>query len=972
MNMLRMLFFMLLLPLCTWAQRPFFRELIIDRQDDEIKVNALFQSEKGFVYAGTNKGMFRYDGFGFQNISGDKKLEDVQITSIASGDQEVFYSGSEKGEIIRWVNEKPLKIATPFHSPVRSLFLDEEQTLWVATYGEGIFYRSADTWHRLTGLPDPFIYMLTKHPSGTLLAGTDGGLVVINKQKKPFTYFVYNSRHGLPDNIVRAIGVLPNSEVLLGLHEKGICRFNLTTRKFTLIQDTGEWAFGPVNVMTLLQNEFWLGTENNGIVDYEFRGDRRVRNFNLGNDLPFSRVSTLLRDTEGNVWIAGDNKLIISPGEKVEFVNEIAGYSIDSIQAITSCPDGYIWYSCPSGLYRFDYLAKDADRLVKYPLEKKNIPLHIVSLFEDESENLWIGTFDNGLYCMNTTTGVIRKLSEKDGLPNANVISIHGRGGRIWLATLGGVVECRKKEKAVRPGEFPYELKSVGAGPLFNGFVYDIYEDTKGRLWLGTDGKGLLMYDGKSIQELQIPGDPKIVYSIDEDFWGNIWCSTQHNGVYRYDGKTFRNFNLNNGLSELDIFGISVDNSGNILAINRKGIDIINSRTFSLENIGEESGLKQIDADLNAVARDRKGGVWIGTRTGIVRFYNYTLGIRNKPNLVIQRVLTFMKQDVGLTDTVFEYNQNNISIEYTGLWYTHPDLVTYRYRVKGYSNDWIPTRDRIVTFPNLPPGTYTFEVMAGLEGQFRHAAFASYTFKIRKALWKELWFQMSVVVVLAILIVVFIRDRDDRFRRMEGLKKEKIEYQYATLKSQVNPHFLFNSFNTLIAIIESDSGKAIDYVEKLSDYFRNMVHHRDKDVVSLEEELQMVETYYFLQQKRFGKHLQLFIDIPDDWKQRFGLPPLSLQLLIENAVKHNVVSHESPLDIHVSAAENNSLVIRNNLNPKVKPDPSTGIGLDNIVNRFHILAGEEVTVVSEGDEFIVRIPLIDIQKKYDQNESADH
>lgn len=957
---LRLLISLLFLPSLVLAQRPFFRELIIDRQDDEIKVNTLFQSEEGFVYAGTNKGMFRYDGFIFKNISGDNKLNDLQITAITTGGQREFYSGSEKGEIIHWINEKPFKISAPFHSPVRSLILEADRTLWVATYGEGIFYLSGNSWHRLTGLPDPFIYTLIKHPAGPLLAGTDGGLVVINKQTTPFTYFVYNSTHGLPDNIVRSIGVLPDNEVLLGMQEKGVCRFNLQSKKFIDVGFTNDWLYGPVNVMTFLQNEFWLGTENFGIVDYEFRGDRRIRNFNTGTDLPFAKVSALLRDSEGNVWIAGENKLVISPGEKVEFVNEIAGMGVDSIQAITSCPDGYIWFSDPSGLYRFDYLAKDSDRLMHYEVDKKNKQLHIVSLFEDDNENLWIGTFDNGLYCLNTATGKVKKLSEKDGLPNANVISVHGRNQSIWLATLGGVVECRYDSAAGAETGFPYVLKLIQNSPIFNGFVYDIYEDTKGRVWMATDGKGVLYYDRKSIHEYVLPGNAKVVYSIEEDFWGNIWFSTQHNGIYRFDGKSFRNFNLSNGLSEIDIYGLSVDNVGNILAINRKGIDIINSRTFDVENIGEESGFKQLDADLNAVARDRKGGVWIGTRAGIVRFFNYALGTRNKPNLVIQRVLTFMKQDVGLKDTIFEYNQNNISIEYAGLWYTHPDLVTYRYRVKGYSNDWIPTRDRIVTFPNLPPGTYTFEVMAGLEGQFRHASFASYTFKIRKALWKELWFQIMMVTILAVLIILFIRDRDDRFRRMESLKKEKVEYQYATLKSQVNPHFLFNSFNTLIAIIESDANKAISYVEKLSDYFRNMVQHRDKDLISLDEELQMVETYYFLQQKRFGEHLKLHVEIPDEWKQQFGLPPLSLQLLIENAVKHNVVSHEAPLDICVKAAENNTLVIRNNLNPKVKPDPSTGIGLDNIVNRFHILTGEKVIVSTEGNEFIVRIPLIPI------------
>lgn len=960
MRCLLRLLLMLLWSTSSYAQRPFFRELVIDRQDDDLKTNTVFQAANGLVYLGTNKGLFRFDGFDFRNISVSNNLIDHQITAIADSDHDGFYTGSEMGELMLWKADKPERIPAPFHSPVRSLFFDEDNVLWVATYGEGLFYRTGSIWHRLAGLPDPFIYTLQQHPSGLLLAGTDGGLVVINKKLNPIRFFVYTSRHGLPDNIVRSIGVLPDNHVLLGLQEKGICRFDLKSRSFIPISPGTDWKFGPVSVMVRLQNEFWMGTDGNGLVDYEFSGDRRTRHFAPGTDLPCSRINALMRDTEGNIWIAGDNKLILSPGEKVEFVSSIAGTAVDSVQAITTSPDGYIWYSTPEGLFRFDYMSNDEQRLKKFVVDPKLLQLHIVSLFEDDEEYLWIGTFDNGLYCLDPHTGIVHRFAEKDGLPNSNVISIHGRGNSVWLATLGGVVELRRKNPVKPHNDFSYAVFARENGPVYNGFVYSIYVDKKNQVWMGTDGKGLLMYDGSTLKDFPElkQKDVKVVYSIVEDLTGTIWFSTLHHGIYLYDRREFRAFNLSNGLSELEIFGLGLDNNGNILAINRKGIDIIQPNKFHIRHIGEESGLKLLDADLNSIARDRKGGVWIGTRSGIVRFFNYSKDVATQPRLEIHRVLTFMKQDVGLKDTVFDYNQNNISIEYTGLWFSQPEKVTYRYRMKGYSNDWIPTRDRIVTFPNLPPGKYTFEVMAGLDGQFRDATVASYSFYIRKAVWKETWFVMIIISLLAGVIVLYIRDRDIRFRRMESLKKEKVEYQYETLKSQVNPHFLFNSFNTLMAIIESEPVKATDYVEKLSDYFRNMVQHRDKDVVSLEEELEMVETYYFLQQKRFGEHLSLGIDIPKEWKRLYGVPPLSLQLLIENAVKHNSVSFETPLKITVTATDRQTLLIRNNLNLKLKPDVSTGIGLENIVNRFSIIAGKEVKVTSQNDEFVVEIPLI--------------
>jgi LytS/YehU family sensor histidine kinase len=139
--------------------------------------------------------------------------------------------------------------------------------------------------------------------------------------------------------------------------------------------------------------------------------------------------------------------------------------------------------------------------------------------------------------------------------------------------------------------------------------------------------------------------------------------------------------------------------------------------------------------------------------------------------------------------------------------------------------------------------------------------------------------------------------------------------------------------------------------------------------VTLQEELDMVNTYYYLQQKRFGDALQLNIDIPNEWRFKYGVPPLSLQLLIENAVKHNAVSHETPLTVYVNGNGNGngSLIIRNTLNPKMHPEPSAGIGLQNIISRFQIVSGQKVIVSFIHDEFVVQIPLIKMN-----HESTNH
>jgi LytS/YehU family sensor histidine kinase len=177
------------------------------------------------------------------------------------------------------------------------------------------------------------------------------------------------------------------------------------------------------------------------------------------------------------------------------------------------------------------------------------------------------------------------------------------------------------------------------------------------------------------------------------------------------------------------------------------------------------------------------------------------------------------------------------------------------------------------------------------------------------------------------------------------------------LKSQVNPHFLFNSFNTLIAIIEEDQKTAVSYVEKLSEFFRSIVAYRDKDLIPLREEINLLDNYFFLQKKRYGQHLSLSIKIDDNTLSATRIPPLTLQLLVENAIKHNAVSKESPMLIEIFT-ESSNIIVQNNMNPKLLNERSSGMGLQNITNRFNLLTDEMVEIKNDGKIFSVKIPLI--------------
>ena len=934
----------------------FNKLLQVDKENKNLKIQNLFQDQQGFIWVGTDHGLYLFDGVDFEKTISDSTNIKASISCIYQDRNQTMWVATEGGEMFRRRSDKFKKVTAPFHSAVKAIINRKSDELWVATYGEGIYSYKNDEWKKVSSGDAQFIYAMVITADNKVLAGTDIGLLKYNKDNYSQ---LLNTKSGLPENIVREVKLLDNSRAILGFEEDGVCYMDISTNRFFKPANLTEWNLGAVNEINYSNNECWVGTEKNGMVSFSTLKNSQVNYFNSANGFEYTKIAYSIFDREGNIWIAAENKLIFRSTKKIDLVNNLTS-DFNDIQAIANDPEGYIWFSNKKGLFKYQTtLASSAVQKINVPALAK---LHIVSLFLDDWGYLWIGTFDNGLFRLNTYNNEIKKFGSADGLKNANIVSIQGKDNKIWLATLGGVAECTINEAKNRPGSLTYTFKSFnGANSPGEIFVYDVFVDSKNRVWFGTDGKGLSCLENGNYKSFNKIKDLNniVVYSITEDKKGNIWFSTLNHGLYRFDGSQFYHIGIKEGLRDNEITGITTDWQGNIVVVHSKGIDKINPGTFEIDYIGVESGIENLNCNLNALCKDANGNIWIGKQDGLIRLIKSRYSEVTKPLTSIRRIYAFMKHGLSAKDSLFEYNQNQISLEFIGLWYANPDAVHYRYRLVGFSNQWIPTKDKIVTFPNLPPGKYTFELEASVNNRFINPSSASYSFKINKPITRQWWFITLVILLSTGGLIWYIRDRDVRFRNMEAMKKEKMEYQYETLKSQINPHFLFNSFNTLITIIEDNQDKAVDYVETLSDYFRSMLNYRDKDVIRLSEELDIVSAYFYLQQKRFGEYLKLNINIPSIVKEQFSVPPLSIQLLVENAIKHNAVSHETPLQIDITINDNNQfLIVSNNLNPKKTHDPSTGIGLNNIFSRYKILTEQDVTVIRTDIQFIVELPLI--------------
>lgn len=221
---------------------------------------------------------------------------------------------------------------------------------------------------------------------------------------------------------------------------------------------------------------------------------------------------------------------------------------------------------------------------------------------------------------------------------------------------------------------------------------------------------------------------------------------------------------------------------------------------------------------------------------------------------------------------------------------------------------------------------------------------------------------VPLVICLAIYECIFyFRQLRAALLEAEQLKQANLQSQLETLKNQVNPHFLFNSLNTLAALIPEDSDLAVRFVQKLAKVYRYILEIRALQTVSLADELSALRAYTFLLQIRFGDNLRISLDVPD-YRLCDRVVPLSLQMLVENAVKHNVISTHRPLTIRVFI-ENERLIVQNNLQRKGQYNPgeaddSTGVGLQNIRNQYRLLAGECVDVIVTTQQFAVSLPLL--------------
>ncbi|MFB6342961.1 sensor histidine kinase [Saccharicrinis sp. FJH62] len=213
------------------------------------------------------------------------------------------------------------------------------------------------------------------------------------------------------------------------------------------------------------------------------------------------------------------------------------------------------------------------------------------------------------------------------------------------------------------------------------------------------------------------------------------------------------------------------------------------------------------------------------------------------------------------------------------------------------------------------------------------------------------------IVVMAIFEgwILYI-ERTKAKQMADNLQTELSQIKFEVLKSQINPHFMFNSLNVLSGLINSDVTKAQQFIDEFSMIYRYVLETIEQPVATLGKELEFMRSYLFLQQIRYGENLTYSVDISAGLMELF-LPPLSLQVVLENAMKHNIINESKPLHIKITD-EALTLIVKNNLQPKISKGVSTGLGLKNLVKRYALISNLEPEFKLDTNHYIARLPLI--------------
>lgn len=931
-------------------QQPFFTHITEVNGLSDNRITCFYKDKTGLMWIGTENGLNRFDGVNFkiykpvQNKT--KSISHAFITAIAQNNNGDIIVATKKG-----VNRID---AITGHSEIVS-FEDSSSKINLATESIWDVYPDAENlWIAIDAKP------LICYNTKTKKAVYYDFKKFLSSNKIEFTALYHSIFKILPDG---------KNGLWLATTE-GIIHLDKNTGTFTLMAGIAldEISFFNYNATT---KKIYC-TDEKGILFIFDIAAKRLNSISLNKAVlqnkklrPWFEASTdFFIPATGGIALTDEKGSIVAYLQGSEHSN---GLLPGKIKTIYKDRDDISWIGNDRGISRF-VPQLNTNLHVSFPKHLLfDREFSLKNIFFNGSTNEWlVASFaDNKIWVVNNNTAAIAELL-KPAIYNKDTcysfFSPHP--DTLFMLSRGSILIYLSKQKQWKKVSLPV--------PWNKDVITCMAIDRTGYYWLGTRRNGLVVFNSsqnKTWSPYSDVSEANIIHALQYDAINNcVWIGTYSTGLHKYNFTDSSLRYIKSNAVSTSSFQASLIND---ITIAEKNIWVgtVESGLARCNRFGKETPAlnydftKELpDANVMSVCAGANGFVYFGTSKGLgqidaagnlktiiksnagLPFTEFGQTLFCTPNgnlttvhsnellsfnpaiLLQQKKTPIIVDEIILNDSIvisqnqnsFQTKQNNISFSYALLDYTAPGAIEYFYKLEGFDKDWVPNGNRhSVRYSNLPPGKYIFSVKAKkANGEFDGTT-ANWSFTIHPPFWKTGWFVSSIILLTSGFIFFFVKQRIKMVRRQEQVKrsyeKKIAETEMQALRAQMNPHFMFNSLNSINNfILKNDTENASDYLAKFSRLMRLILDNSRSEWVPLENELKALELYIELEALRFDNAFNYTIHIAEGIKVEKALvPPMIIQPYVENAIWHGLMQKKEPgatLAINVTK-NNNELLI---------------------------------------------------------------
>ncbi len=979
------MFFLCFLQQHLFAQQPLnFENYSSDNGLSQLSCYSLAQDATGFIWVGTQDGLNRYDGRMFkvyaqQNEAGKKLPSNTIFSLYADPAHDLLWVGTSGGLCVyRQAGDSLAQLSDVFpfaqpleKLPIKKIISFKENEYWIIAFNNGLYYLNTATATLRSFFNDAENFSnvtdITTHDGKVIvsLLYTLYELVPAGREYQPQLLL---KDHPFPQ--IEAI-VSYDDHLWVGTISNGCYQISNPINQIKNIA-AQSIVYGGVYCFAVddASNELWIGTRGSGIYRYHAATNRvtqAVHNQFLPGSPASNFVVYLLKDRQGNMWcgLSGGLSKYDPLSHQFGFVNGTAslnGSLLDKvIYSMYRAHDGTFFIGTQNrGLFEWK---TETNQFISFPssavIGKANNVIYNIT--EDDEGNIWAATFGGLMQLERKTKKIVyypeHKMRAK--LNNMYAVTKLKKADSLLVAADDGLHFFSLKEK--RWVSFPPRPENIN---MINGFaafkgIRHFYEDEQNTLWLCAPGSGLIRYQylQNKLETVEAVNSvsPSVRHLLAD---GPVLLLATDNGLVVYDwkeDKMLKQVSVKaNGVSNV-CYAVQKDNQGFYWVSTNAGLRKINQH-YEVEQVYTTSnGLSFLEYNTGCTTKDANGVLYFGGMGGIAFFNPAALKAnRFSPQPVITSV---MVNDISRPVSAqnpealqLRYNENFLSLQFAVTNFSNEKNNRFSYRLKGLSDTWSPlsTTD-IAGFTSLPPGNYIFELKSVNSDGHVSAESTTLNITILSPWWQTWWFIAGVCLLLASLLTWLIRRRILAIKREVELKHQIAEAEMMAMRAQMNPHFVFNSLNSIREMILSHENEvASHFLGKFAGLIRITLDQSERSFTSLRQTISHLTRYMEIEQIRNGEFTSRILADDELDLDEVLLPSMLIQPFVENALWHGTTSTRKNININIDfkkdkgrllcIVEDDGIGIRQSLKNKTTGSPTHhSLGLENVSNRIRLL-----------------------------------